>query len=255
MFEAINLCRQSAPPYVSFVVEPDQSCSRQARDPSPVQRRPADFVGNGYSRRRDYADCIGLRDQSNGVCLLCREWQCPGDRSCCQRNCNTPDILCRIRAAIRSRLLTRETATIQQALPSAVGITITAGDQRYHSASVAERGKCEWADHVEGKRERRQPDRIRLLCGGQYQSRNSNTYKWCGDFANVVCRCRQLRYVTATYKGDQNNSPSTSSGVTIVIAAPDFTIDGYADLGIHHARPNGDLHLHGNSCGRLLRAQ
>jgi Bacterial Ig-like domain (group 3)/FG-GAP-like repeat len=30
--------------------------------------------------------------------------------------------------------------------------------------------------------------------------------------------------VTATYKGDQNNSPSTSSGVTIVIAAPDFTI-------------------------------
>ena len=30
--------------------------------------------------------------------------------------------------------------------------------------------------------------------------------------------------VTATYKGDQNNSASTSSGVTIVIAAPDFTI-------------------------------
>ncbi len=30
--------------------------------------------------------------------------------------------------------------------------------------------------------------------------------------------------VTATYKGDQNNSTSTSSGVTIVIAAPDFTI-------------------------------
>ena len=30
--------------------------------------------------------------------------------------------------------------------------------------------------------------------------------------------------VTATYKGDPNNSASTSSGVTIVIAAPDFTI-------------------------------
>ena len=60
-------------PYVHFVVEPDQSSSRQACDPHQ-HNGAREFVGNGYSWRRDYVDCIGLRDQSDGFCLLCCEW-------------------------------------------------------------------------------------------------------------------------------------------------------------------------------------
>ena len=57
---------------------------------------------------------------------------------------------------------------------------------------------------------------------------------------------------TATYQGDQNNAASTSSAVTIVIAAPDFTVDRYADIRDRDSGANGYLHLHGNSGSRLL---
>ncbi len=37
------------------------------------------FAGNGYSRRVDYVDCIGVRDQPYGFGFVLGEWQCPGD--------------------------------------------------------------------------------------------------------------------------------------------------------------------------------
>ena len=56
---------------------------------------------------------------------------------------------------------------------------------------------------------------------------------------------------TATYQGDQNNAASTSSAVTIVIAAPDFTVTATPSSGSVTSGSNGHLYLHGHSCGGL----
>ena len=57
--------------------------------------------------------------------------------------------------------------------------------------------------------------------------------------------------VTATYKGDQNNSASTSSGVTIVIAAPDFTIAATPTSGSITPGQTATFTFTVSSCGRL----
>ena len=204
-----------------FLAEPDQSSSRQAGDPQQYNGT-ADIVGNGYSWRSDYLDCLGVWDESsgsvsfvangnalgteavaNGTATLATSFANAGSYSVTATYQGDSNNTASTSAAVNITVTADTSATTLQASPSAGNvngqITLKAsvtGDSPTGSVSFAA-GSTSLGTAT--------------LTNGVATLQTS--FAAAGSYT-----------ATATYKGDQNNSASTSSAVTIVIAAPDFTV-------------------------------